>query len=218
MFRFKTTESLRIGHFRVTKTLTFKTSAKPFFLCMKAKKTHFHINGFTLSLALKLAWGNPETAYCLSCEHVKCEGIGHFRVPPDLFFKTRVGAQPLIWKSFFFLMQIKLILTRKVVHLASFGRRRFLELGSGLLRGRRARAREDGIWEWTAGAWTKTIIWISVFFLETRKSKQAVVIKVKKSLSMLTQCGHFPQKYAVGPAIKESNKIGYWAIQSDGQD
>ena len=53
------------------------------------------------------------------------------------------------------------------------------------------------------------------FLLETRKSKQAVVIKVNKSLSMLTQCGHFPQKYAVGPAIKESNKIGYWAIQSD---
>ena len=53
------------------------------------------------------------------------------------------------------------------------------------------------------------------FLLETRTSKQAVVIKVNKSLSMLTQCGHFPQKYAVGPAIKESNKISYWAIQSD---
>ena len=37
-----------------------------------------------------------------------------------LCFKTRVGAQPLIWKSFFILMQIKLIFTRKVVHLASF--------------------------------------------------------------------------------------------------
>ena len=46
--------------------------------------------------------------------------IGHFRVPPGLCFKTRVGAQPLIWKSFFILMQIKLISTRKVVHLASF--------------------------------------------------------------------------------------------------
>ena len=46
--------------------------------------------------------------------------MGHFRVPPGLCFKTRVGAQPLIWKSFFILMQIKLILTRKVVHLASF--------------------------------------------------------------------------------------------------
>ena len=25
--------------------------------------------------------------------------IGHFRVPPGLCFKTKVGAQPLIWKS-----------------------------------------------------------------------------------------------------------------------
>ena len=46
--------------------------------------------------------------------------IGHFRVPRGLCFKTRVGVQPLIWKSFFILIQIKLIFTRKVVHLASF--------------------------------------------------------------------------------------------------
>ena len=58
--------------------------------------------------------------------------IGHFRVPPGLCFKTRVGAQPLIWKPFFILMQIKLIFTRKVVHLASFWKGGFLELGSGL--------------------------------------------------------------------------------------
>ena len=53
--------------------------------------------------------------------------IGHFRVPPGLCFKTRVGAQPLIWKSFFILLQIKLIFTRKVVHLASFWKRGFFE-------------------------------------------------------------------------------------------
>ena len=41
LFRFKTAESLRVGHFRVKKTLTFKTSAKPFFLCMKVKKNSF---------------------------------------------------------------------------------------------------------------------------------------------------------------------------------
>ena len=46
--------------------------------------------------------------------------IGHFRVPQDLCFKTRVAAQSLIRKSFFILMQIKLIFTRRVVHLASF--------------------------------------------------------------------------------------------------
>ena len=46
--------------------------------------------------------------------------IGHFRVPPGLCIKTRVGAQPLMWKSFFILIQIKLIFRRKVVQLASF--------------------------------------------------------------------------------------------------
>ena len=46
--------------------------------------------------------------------------IGHFRVPLGLGFKTRVGAQPSILKSVFILMQIKLIFTKKVVHLASF--------------------------------------------------------------------------------------------------
>ena len=46
--------------------------------------------------------------------------IGHFRVPPGLCFKTRLSAQPLTWKSFFILMQINLIFTRIVVHLASF--------------------------------------------------------------------------------------------------
>ena len=59
--------------------------------------------------------------------------IGHFRVPPGLCFKTRVDARPLIWKSFFILMQIKLIFTREIEHLASFWMWGFLELGSGLL-------------------------------------------------------------------------------------
>ena len=53
--------------------------------------------------------------------------IGRFRVPPGLCIKTRLSAQ--IWKWFFILMQMKLIFTRKVVHLAS------LELGSGLFLG-----------------------------------------------------------------------------------
>ena len=59
--------------------------------------------------------------------------IGHFRVPSGLCFKTRLGAQPLIWKWFFILMQIKLIFTRKVVHLASVWKWGFLQLGSGIL-------------------------------------------------------------------------------------
>ena len=59
--------------------------------------------------------------------------IGHFRVPPGLCIKTRLSAQPLIWKWFFILMQIKLIFTRKVLHLASFWKWGFMELRSGLL-------------------------------------------------------------------------------------
>ena len=45
-----------------------------------------------------------------------------------------LSTQPLIWKWFFILLQIKLIFTRKVLHLASFWNWGFLELGSGLLR------------------------------------------------------------------------------------
>ena len=46
------------------------------------------------------------------------------RVAPSLCFKARLSAMPLIW--FFFLMQIKLIFTRKVLHLV-FG------IGNGLM-------------------------------------------------------------------------------------
>ena len=59
--------------------------------------------------------------------------ISHFRAHPGLCIKTRLRARPLIWKWFFILMQAKLILTRKVVHLASFWKWGFLEFGSGLL-------------------------------------------------------------------------------------
>ena len=38
----------------------------------------------------------------------------HFRVPPDLCFKTRLSALPLIWKYFLILMEIKLIFTRRL--------------------------------------------------------------------------------------------------------
>ena len=48
-----------------------------------------------------------------------------FPSSPGLCFKTRVGVQPLIRKSFFILMQIKLIFTIKVVHQASYWKWRF---------------------------------------------------------------------------------------------
>ena len=41
-------------------------------------------------------------------------------VKVSLSIKTRLIAQPLIWKGIFILVQRKVIFTRKVVHLASF--------------------------------------------------------------------------------------------------
>ena len=64
---------------------------------------------------------------------VSRRSIGHFRVSPGLCIKTRLSAQPLIWKWVFILTQIELIFTRKVMHLASFWKWGFLEVGSGLL-------------------------------------------------------------------------------------
>ena len=61
---------------------------------------------------------------------VRAFSTGHFLVPPGLCIKTRLSAQPLIGKRFF--MQVKLIFTRKVVHLATFWKWGFSELGSGL--------------------------------------------------------------------------------------
>ena len=59
--------------------------------------------------------------------------IGHFWVASSLCFKVRLSARPLIWKWFFIFMQIKLIFTRKVPHLAFFfWKWGFLELRCGL--------------------------------------------------------------------------------------
>ena len=62
--------------------------------------------------------------------------VHHFLVPPGLCIKTRLSAQPLIWKWFFILMQVKLIFTRKFEQLASFWKWEFWGLGSGLLTNR----------------------------------------------------------------------------------
>ena len=58
---------------------------------------------------------------------------GHFRVSLGLCIKTMLSAQPLIWKWFFIVMQIKLNFTRKAVHLASYWKWGILGLGNGLL-------------------------------------------------------------------------------------
>ena len=99
---------------------------RPFFL-------DFLVSRF-VNVRFVLQWKRTETnIYSDKSQSVEPSSlIGHFRVPPGLCFKTSLGVQPLIWKSFFILMQIKLIFTRKVVHLASFWKWGSLELGSGL--------------------------------------------------------------------------------------
>ena len=53
-----------MGYFRVAVTLTFKTrlSAKISVIYMRTK-SHFHINGIALTLALKQRLGKLEKAY-----------------------------------------------------------------------------------------------------------------------------------------------------------
>ena len=46
--------------------------------------------------------------------------INHFQFVPSLCFKAILSAKLLITSYFFILMQIKLIFSRKVLHLASF--------------------------------------------------------------------------------------------------
>ena len=45
------------------------------------------------------------------------KAIGYSQIFPGFCIKTRLSAQPLIWKRFFILRQIKLIFTRKDMHL-----------------------------------------------------------------------------------------------------
>ena len=70
------------------------------------KKISFSYSYSSINRRLRHDWGRVR--WTLSA-------ISHFRVPPGLCIKTRLSAQPLIWRWFVILMQIKLIFTRKVV-------------------------------------------------------------------------------------------------------
>ena len=59
--------------------------------------------------------------------------IGLFRVAPSLCFKARLSVKPLIWRSFFILMQMNLTFTSNILHVASFWKWEFLALRNGLL-------------------------------------------------------------------------------------
>ena len=58
--------------------------------------------------------------------------MGHFRVPPTLTFKMRLGAQPFLWKWVLFAWEWKMISISKTEHLPSFSNRGPGELGNGL--------------------------------------------------------------------------------------
>ena len=82
--------------------------------------------------------------------------IGDFRVSLGLCIETRLSAQPLIWKGFF---------TRKVLHVASFWKKGFLELGSNLLPVR--------MWKQNQGSWI--CYQAQVFSLQLKKGRFEVL-------------------------------------------
>ena len=106
------------------------------FICMRMKND-FHIKGWAPTLVLKQRPGGTRKWPIVNERGVSVPKHAHsaIRLSTDPVSRAKwvvVDCKP-IWKSFFILMQIKLIFTRKVVHLASFWKWGFMELGSGLL-------------------------------------------------------------------------------------
>ena len=66
-------------------------------------------------------------------ERVNTHLISHYRVAQSLCFKARLSTKPLGWKWFLIPMQKKLIITGKNLHLASFWKWGFFELGNSLV-------------------------------------------------------------------------------------
>ena len=79
---------------------------------------------------------------------------GYLQFAPSLGFKARLSAKLLIWNRFFILMQIKLIFTRKVLHLASFWKWVIKELGNGLIE---LHCKTGGRGRRKVGAWDKKL-------------------------------------------------------------
>ena len=72
--------------------------------------------------------------WCLTLTPNNTETIDHFRVPPRLCFKTRLGAQPSSWKWVLFAWEWKMISISQAEHLTSFWNRGLGELGNSLLK------------------------------------------------------------------------------------
>ena len=60
------------------------------------------------------------------------QSIGHFRVPKTLSLKTRLSANPFLWKWVLFPWKLKLVFTSMVFYLATIWNRGTGELGNGL--------------------------------------------------------------------------------------
>ena len=75
--------------------------------CMLSKQPRFQSNNIynQINVCIFQIWSTP---------------AGYEELAGGFSPVRKVGAQPLIWKSFFIVMQIKLIFARKVVYLASF--------------------------------------------------------------------------------------------------
>ena len=67
---------------------------------------------------LRSIWDFP--IYTVVCCLSPINFLGHFRISPSLCFKARQTARPLAWQWILILIQTKLIIARKVLHLASF--------------------------------------------------------------------------------------------------
>ena len=121
--------------------------------------------------------------------------IHNFRVTASLFFHMKLL---LIMKWFLILMHIKLIFTRKVLHLASFWKWEFLELRNGLLI-------QNALWcvintqssEGSLGLITEQVL---IFFLLLRFLPQWM------SLFLLTETYH-----CVNLQFSFVNIIRYWS-------
>ena len=115
----------------------------------KNSSTFYIGNPKTTTLITSLVWSYPfveaqtsllrtfhgarkereETAFY---ESTDCKIIGHFLIVSSLCFKARPSARPLIRKLFFYSHASNIHFHKRDVHLASFWKWEFLELGSGI--------------------------------------------------------------------------------------
>ena len=115
----------------------------------KNSSTFYIGNPKTTTLVTSLVWSYPvveaqtsllrtfhgarkereETAFYESAD---CKIIGHFLIVSSLCFKARPSARPLIRKLFFYSHASNIHFHKRDVHLASFWKWEFLELGSGI--------------------------------------------------------------------------------------